>query len=127
MPPISIMVRHSRGRREAVARYTESLTIDKPFEAAWDDCRRALTLNRWNLAAVQNNTFYIRERLGLVDLFFRNPCRFAVSLERAVEARTHVHLLGATFGFGPLPKGRIRRSIEILKAQLLTELDKPGA
>ncbi len=123
-PPDFIIVRRCRQRGSAVARYTETLTIDKPFATAWDDCRRALTLNPWTLSATQNNTFFIRERLGLIDLFFRNPCRFAVNLERAGEMRTTIHLSGATLGFGPLPKNRLRRSTAILKAQLLGELEK---
>jgi hypothetical protein len=107
-----------------VAKSIETLILEKPFETVWDSCRRALSLGNWTIAAVQDNTFFLRERLGLVDVFFRNPCRFALRVEREDEGRTAIRLMGSTLGFGPLPKGRLRRVGELLKSQLLVELDR---
>jgi hypothetical protein len=109
-----------------MARSTEILLLDAPFERAWAVCNRVLSLGGWNISGVQNNTFFVRERLGLVDVFFRNPCRFALMVERTDdETRTAIRLMGSTLGFGPLPKGRLRRLTELLKSQLLVELERP--
>ena len=108
-----------------MAKSVTSFVFEKPFELVWDACRRALSLGNWSVSGVQNNTFFLRERLGMIDVFFRNPCRFALMVEREDERRTSIRLMGSTLGFGPLPNGRLRRVGELLKSQLLVELEKP--
>lgn len=80
----------------------------------------------WSITGVQNNTFFIRERIGILDMFFRNACRFAIVVQRIDDGKSTVLVWGTTFGFGPLPKARIRRSLAVLKSQLLVEIAKPS-
>ncbi|MCW5772075.1 MAG: hypothetical protein KIT16_10605 [Rhodospirillaceae bacterium] len=108
-----------------MAKYTESLTVDKPFEDTWQRVQGALMMYNWNIVAVRDYTFFLRERMSLETMLWRNPCRFAIQLVRADDARTYVNLIGSTLGFGPLPKGRVRRVAETLKSQLLAALADP--
>jgi hypothetical protein len=108
-----------------VARYTENLIVDKPFELAWQRVRGALMAYNWNIVTVRDNTFFLKERMSFETMLWRNPCRFAVHLRPEDENRTLLHLMGSTLGFGPLPKGRVRRVTEILKNQLLASLAIP--
>jgi len=102
-----------------LARYTENLAVDKPFADTWRAVHAALVAHNWNIVNVRDNTFYLRERLTFETMLWRNPCRFAVHVAGDGETRSVIHLFGSTLGFGPLPKGRIRRVAEVLKSQLL--------
>jgi len=105
-----------------VARYTENVAVDKPFADAWRGVHGALVAYNWSIVTVRDNTFFVRERLSLTNMLWRNPCRFAVHVRREDDTRTLIYLIGSTLGFGPLPKGRVRRATEILKGQLLGAL-----
>lgn len=105
-----------------MARYTENLTVDKSFEDAWRYVQGALVAHNWRIVNIQDNTFFLRERMSFETMLWRNPCRFAVHLAGESEGRTVIHLLGSTLGFGPLPKGRVRRVAEGLRGQLLAAL-----
>jgi hypothetical protein len=105
--------------RDALARYTETIAVDKPFADTWRAIHAALVAHNWNIVNVRDNTFYVRERLSFETMLWRNACRFAIHVAGDGETRANVHLFGATLGFGPLPKGRLRRVVEILKGQLL--------
>jgi hypothetical protein len=109
-----------------VARYTESITVDKPFEEAWQRVQVALMTNAWNIAAVRDNTFFIRERLSFEAMLWRNPCRFAVNLGRKDDASTIITVFGSTLGFGPFPKGRLRQVADVLKGQLAAAMAAPS-
>jgi hypothetical protein len=102
-----------------LARYTESLAIDKPFADTWRAVHAALLAHNWNIVNVRDNTFYIRERMSFETMLWRNPCRFAIHVAGDGETRSAIHFIGSTLGFGPLPKGRIRRIAEVLKGQML--------
>lgn len=110
-----------------MARYTETVAVDKPYEHAWNACRRALLANgaTWSITGVQDNTFFLRERIGLVDMFFRNSCRIAIIVQRHEEQGSSLVVWAATFGIGPLPKARLRRTVAVLKSHLQPELDRP--
>jgi hypothetical protein len=110
-----------------VARYTENIAVDKPFAEAWRRVQASLTAHDWNIVAVRDNTFFLKERMSFETLLWRNPCRFAVHLRPEEDNRTHIHLMGSTLGFGPLPKGRVRRVAEVLKGQLLASLARTDA
>jgi hypothetical protein len=101
-----------------LARYTETIAVDKPFADTWRAIHAALVAHNWNLVNVRDNTFYIRERLSFETMLWRNACRFAIHVAGDGETRSNVHLFGSTLGFGPLPKNRLRRVVEILKGQL---------
>ena len=105
-----------------MARYTENITVDKPFADAWRGVHAVLLAHNWNIVNVRDNTFFLRERLTFETMLWRNPCRFAVHLAGADDNRTVIHLIGSTLGFGPLPKNRVRRVAEVLKSQLLGAL-----
>jgi hypothetical protein len=105
-----------------LARYTEIIAVDKPFADAWRAVHGALLAHNWNIVNVRENTFFIRERFSFETMLWRNPCRFAVHLAGDGEERTNIHLIGSTMGFGPLPKGRIRRVAENVKKQLLAAI-----
>jgi hypothetical protein len=104
--------------RDAVARYTENIAVDKPFADTWRAVHAALLAHNWNIVNVRDNTFFVRERMSFETMLWRNPCRFALHIAGDGEDRAVVYLLGSTLGFGPLPKGRIRRIAEVLKSQL---------
>jgi hypothetical protein len=108
--------------RDALARYTENISVDKPFADAWRAVHAGLLAHNWNIVNVRDNTFFLRERMSFETMLWRNPCRFAVHLAGDGETRTLIHLFGSTLGFGPLPKGRIRRIAEVLKGQLLAAI-----
>ena len=105
-----------------MAKYTENVAVDKPFADAWRGVHGALVAYNWNIVTVRDNTFFIRERLSITTMIWRNPCRFAVHLRREDDDHTLMFLVGSTLGFGPLPKGRVRRATEVLKGQLLGAL-----
>ena len=105
--------------RDALARYTENLAVDKPFADTWRAVHAALVAHNWNIVNVRDNTFYIRERMSFETMLWRNPCRFAIHVAGNGETRSVVYLIGSTLGFGPLPKSRIRRIAEVLKGQIL--------
>ena len=105
--------------RDALARYTEIISVDKPFADAWRAVHAGLLAHNWNIVNVRDNTFYLRERMSFETMLWRNPCRFGIHLAGDGETRTSIHIFGSTLGFGPLPKGRIRRIAEVLKSQLL--------
>jgi hypothetical protein len=105
--------------RDALARYTESIAIDKPFADTWRAVHAALLAHNWNIVNVRDNTFFIRERMSFETMLWRNPCRFAIHVAGDGETRSAIHFIGSTLGFGPLPKGRIRRIAEVLKGQML--------
>jgi hypothetical protein len=102
-----------------VARYTENLAIDKPFVDTWRAVHAALTIHNWNIVAVRDNTFFLRERMSLTTMLWRNACRFAVHVRREDDTHCTMVLVGSTLGFGPLPKRRLRQVSDGLKAQLL--------
>lgn len=102
-----------------MAKYTESIAVDKPFADTWRAIHAALVAHQWRLVNVRDNTFYIRERLSFETMLWRNPCRFAIHVAGDGETRSVVHVFGATLGFGPLPKNRLRRVVDLLKGQML--------
>lgn len=108
-----------------MARYTESLAVDKPFADTWRGVHGALVAYNWNIVTVRDNTFFLRERMSLTTMLWRNSCRFAVHVSQDGDDRSVVHLIGSTLGFGPLPKGRVRKVATILKGQLLANLNRP--
>lgn len=101
-----------------MARYTENIVVAKPFEPVWLAVYAALRGYNWNVVTVRDNTYYIKERLSLETMIWRNPCRFAIHVAREDDANTRLFFMGSTLGFGPLPKGRIRRIMATLRAQV---------
>jgi len=102
-----------------LARYTEIVAVDKPFADAWRAVHAALLAHNWNIVNVRDNTFFVRERMSFETMLWRNACRFAIHVAGDGETRANIHLIGSTLGFGPLPKGRIRRIAETVKGQIL--------
>ena len=102
-----------------MAKYTENLAVDKPFVDTWRAVHVALTIHNWNIVTVRDNTFFLKERMSLETMLWRNPCRFAVHVRREDDTHCTVYLVGSTLGFGPLPKGRLRKVAAVLKTQLL--------
>ncbi len=102
-----------------MARYTETIAVDKPFADTWRAVHAALLAHNWNIVNVRDNTFFLRERMSFDTMLWRNPCRFAVHVAGDGETRSVLHLFGSTLGFGPWPKSRVRRVAEGLKSQLL--------
>lgn len=105
--------------RDALARYTEILAVDKSFADAWRAVHAALVAHNWNIVNVRDNTFFVRERMSFETMLWRNSCRFAIHVAGDGETRANIHLIGSTLGFGPIPKGRIRRIAEVVKGQIL--------
>jgi hypothetical protein len=114
-----------------VARYTEIIAVDKPFPDAWRAVHAVLVAHNWNIVNVRDNTFFVRERLSLETMLWRNPCRFALHVRGQGEERSELHILGSTLGFGPLPKGRLRKVTAALKEQITGALarlaDEPAS
>lgn len=102
-----------------MARYTENLAVDKPFVDAWRAVHVSLTVHNWNIVTVRDNTFFLKERMSFETMLWRNPCRFAVHVRREDDTHCTLYLVGSTLGFGPLPKGRLRKVTAVLKTQLL--------
>jgi hypothetical protein len=107
-----------------LARYTEILAVDKPFADSWRAVHAALIQMNWRIVNVRDNTFFVRERLSFETMLWRNPCRFAVHVAGDGDTRSKIHLIGATLGFGPLAKGRVRRVGEGVKTHLLGVLSR---
>lgn len=105
--------------QDTVARYTENIPIDKPFVDTWRAVHLALMAYNWNIVTVRDNTFFLKERMSITTMLWRNPCRFAVHVRREDDTHCTLFLVGSTLGFGPLPKGRIRQISAVLKSQLL--------
>jgi hypothetical protein len=105
--------------RDALARYTEIVAVDKPFADTWRAVHAALVAHNWNIVNVRDNTFFVRERMSFETMLWRNSCRFAIHVAGDGETRANIHLIGSTLGFGPIPKGRIRRIAEAVKGQIL--------
>ena len=105
--------------RDALARYTEIIAVDKPFADAWRAVHAALVAHKWNIVNVRDNTFFVRERMSFETMLWRNSCRFAIHVAGDGETRANIHLIGSTLGFGPIPKGRVRRIAEVVKGQIL--------
>ena len=57
--------------------------------------------------------------MSFETMLWRNPCRFAVHVRREDDTHCTLYLVGSTLGFGPLPKGRLRKVTAVLKTQLL--------
>jgi len=107
-----------------VARYTENVIVDKPFVDVWRAVHMALTIHRWNIVNVRDNTFFLKERMSFETMLWRNPCRFGVHVRREDDTRTLIMFIGSTLGFGPLPKRRLRQVTAGLKAQILGVIDQ---
>ena len=105
-----------------VARYTENFVVDKPLDDVRDACLRAFQFGRWQLLDASGQGFYVKERLDLVGMLMSYATRWAVFLRPLDEKRTQVELLGATMGFGPLPKGRLRQRYARLKSEIEAQI-----
>lgn len=124
--PTNVAPLHSRPAivpgQDTVARYTENIPIDKSFVDTWRAVHLALMAYNWNIVTVRDNTFFLKERMSLTTMLWRNPCRFAVHVRREDDTHCTLFLIGSTLGFGPLPKGRIRQVSSVLKSQLLAAI-----
>jgi hypothetical protein len=98
-----------------MARYGESFPISTPAARLSNACRLALPEHGWKIMHDNGWAFLIKERLDLVGMLMTYPVKFAIFLREDEDTgRTNVELKGATFGFGPLPKGKLRKkSIEL--------------
>jgi hypothetical protein len=78
----------------------------------------ALPGHGWKIMHDNGWAFLLKERLDLVGYMLTYPVKFAIVLREDDEdpKKTNVELKGATFGFGPIPKGKLRKKGTELRA-----------
>lgn len=103
-----------------MARYGETFPVSTSVARLSNACRMALPGQGWKIMADNGWAFLIKERLDLVGMMLTYPVKFAIFLREDEDdpKKTNIELKGATFGFGPLPKGKLRKKTMELRALL---------
>ncbi len=102
-----------------MARYSETYTIPAPFAKTAAACRYAIHANRWKVLRDDGWAFFVRDRRDLVNALMSYPVKFAIFVrEQEDSADSLVELHGATFGFGPLPRMRLKSKTAQLRAEI---------
>lgn len=105
--------------KDPMARYTETYTIPAPLAKTAAACRYAIHANRWKVLRDDGWAFFVRDRRDIVSALMSYPVKFAVFVrEQEDSADTLVELHGATFGFGPIPKMRLKSKTAQLRAEI---------
>jgi hypothetical protein len=108
-----------------MARLTERFPMSLPVDTIAGACRAALPGRGWRVMNDAGWAFLLKEQLDLVGVFFSYPVKFAVFLrEGDDENETLVELTGTTLGFGPLPKGKLRKKAAALRAQIEAAVER---
>jgi hypothetical protein len=100
-----------------MARHGETFSVPTSVARLANTCRMALPGQGWKIMHDNGWAFLIKERLDLVGMLMTYPVKFAIFLREDEDTKnTNVELKGATFGFGPLPKGKLRKKALELRA-----------
>ena len=101
-----------------MARHGETFAVSTSVPRLANACRAALPSHGWKLMHDNGWAFLIKERLDLVGMMLSYPVKFAIFLreDRDDPKKTNVELKGATFGFGPIPNGKLRKKTMELRA-----------
>ncbi len=99
----------------AMARHSETFTLPRSVAKAKDICVRVFDPVAWRYLDDRVDALMVVERVGIIQRFFSYPTKFAVFLREDGKRKTTVELHSATFGFGPLPKYRLRRKTAEIK------------
>lgn len=109
-----------------MARHTESFPVAGPVAKVANACRAALPGHGWKILNDAGWAFFLKEQLDMVGLLLSYPVKFAVLLrEGDDDSQSTVELKGTTFGFGPIPKGKLRKKALELRA-LIEAASKQG-
>ncbi|MGE0736873.1 MAG: hypothetical protein AB7G15_04945 [Alphaproteobacteria bacterium] len=101
-----------------MARHAESFIVPLDYEKTGEVCRHAFMAYGWRIMRDDVTGVYLRERMGIANMLMNNPTRWAVLFRENGKRETLVELHGYTFGFGPLPKMRLRKVFGILRKQI---------
>lgn len=102
-----------------MARYSETYTIPDPVAKTAAACRHAILTNRWKILRDDGWAFFIRDKRDLASALMSYPVKFAVLVREIEDSEDSLlELHGATFGFGPLPKMRLKSKIAQLKGEI---------
>lgn len=101
-----------------MARHTETFPVTVSVARLANACRMALPSHGWKVMHDNGWAFLLKERLDLVGMLMTYPVKYAIFLREDDDdpKTTNVELKGATFGFGPLPKGKLRKKALELRA-----------
>ncbi|MEQ8698850.1 MAG: hypothetical protein RLT05_20125 [Bauldia litoralis] len=101
-----------------MARHGETFAVSTSVPRLANACRMMLPSHGWKLMHDNGWAFLIKERLDLVGMMMSYPVKFAIFLREDGDdpSTTNVELKGATFGFGPIPKGKLRKKSLELRA-----------
>ena len=104
-----------------MARYSETYTIAAPFAKTAAGCRHALLTNRWKVMRDDGWAFFARDRRDLVGALMSYPVKVAIFVREIEDSPdSQVELHSSTFGFGPIPRMRLKSKTE----QLHREIDE---
>lgn len=112
-----------------MARYTDSFATDRSLEDSCRAVRVVLTGVGWRLIDDKGWAFYAKEQRDLFAILTSNASKVAVMVRQPDPAEpVRVEIVGATFGFGPLPRLRLKTVTGRLRQQILHVLSRlPGA
>ncbi len=102
-----------------MARYSETYTIAAPFAKTAAACRHALFTNRWKVLRDDGWAFFARDRRDLVSTLMSYPVKVAIfvrEIEDSPDSQVELHT--STFGFGPIPKMRLKAKIEQIQREI---------
>ena len=103
-----------------MARHGEFFPVSTSVARLANACRMALPASGWKIMHDNGWAFLVKERLDLVGMMLTYPTKFAIFLREDDDdpKKTNVEIKGATFGFGPLPKGKLRKKTMELRAMI---------
>jgi hypothetical protein len=102
-----------------VARYTDSFATDRSLDESCAAVREVLRGVGWRLIDDKGWAFYAKEQRDLFAILTSNASKVAVMVRQPDPAeRVRVEIVGATFGFGPIPRMRLRTVTGRLKQQI---------
>lgn len=103
-----------------MARYTETVPVERPLEDVANACRRAFQLGRWKLINDHGWAFLVQEGMDLLAHFFRYRTQFAIFLRTpdGEGGPVSMEMTGKIFGFGPIPKRNLRKRMALLQGQI---------
>ncbi len=101
-----------------MARYSETFSLTNSFKRSSDICRQVFNDGEWRFLNDDGWAFMVLQRVSVIERLFVYPVKFAVMLREDTKRSTLVELHGHSFGFGPIPKNRIRRKMKEIRARI---------
>ncbi len=91
-------------------------TLPKVAEA----CKHAFATGNWKIVDADpgERHFFVREPWSPLALVLHYQTKMAVFLQPDGPGRTKIDIHGKIFGMGPLARGRIRKMVGVLRAQI---------